>query len=185
MSKPGGVSASKNSTTNAPAEPQQINTISLWRIASDTPQWTADDLSGKGAALRGARWNHVGENAAYAATSISLAAWETRAHFGHGGALPWNRFLVRIDVPADVWAAREILPTSMPTPMPVGWDAIPEGLVSRALGSTWLSAARTALLVVPSVIVNEEDNVLINPAHTDARRIKAVKVRRFVYDHRV
>ncbi len=181
MSKPGSASASKNSTTNAPAEPQPSNAISLWRIASDTPQWTADDLSGKGAALRGARWNHAGEHAVYAATSISLAAWETRAHFGRGGALPWNRFLVRIDVPAAVWAAREI----MPSPLPVGWNAIPEGLVSRALGSKWLSAARTALLLVPSVIVNEESNVLINPAHTDAKRIKAVKVRRFVYDHRV
>jgi RES domain-containing protein len=84
-------------------------------------------------------------------------------------------------VPADVWAAREIIPQ----PLPVGWDAIPEGLVSRALGSKWLSAERTPLLVVPSVIVNEEDNVIINPAHAHAKRIKAVKVRRFVYDHRV
>ncbi len=168
--------------SSAPAaELQPTHTTSLWRIASDTPQWTAEDLGGKGAAIRGARWNHAGEHVAYAATSISLAAWETRANFGLGSALPWNRFLVRIDVPADVWASREILPT----PLAVGWDAIPEGLVSRAIGSKWLSAARTALLVVPSVIVNEENNLLINPAHADAMRIKAVKVRRFVYDHRV
>jgi RES domain-containing protein len=164
-----------------PAEPNPSHSISLWRIATDTPQWAADDLSGKGAALRGARWNHAGEHAVYASTSVSLAAWETRAHFGQGGRLPWNRFLVRMDVPADVWAAREIIPQ----PLPVGWDAIPEGLVSRALGSKWLSAERTPLLVVPSVIVNEEDNVIINPAHAHAKRIKAVKVRRFVYDHRV
>jgi hypothetical protein len=38
---------------------------------------------------------------------------------------------------------------------------------------------------VPSVIIVEEDNVLINPAHPDAKRITAIKVRRFVYDHRV
>ncbi len=171
----------KSSIANASATSLQSNTISLWRIASDTPQWTAEDLSGKGAALRDARWNHSGEHATYAATSIALAAWETRAHFGQGGALPWNRFLVRIDVPIDMWAAREI----MPTQFPIGWDAIPEGLVSRALGSKWLGAARSALLVVPSVIVNEEDNVFINPAHPDSSLIKAVKVRRFVYDHRV
>jgi RES domain-containing protein len=163
------------------ADPPRINNISLWRIATDTPQWAAHDLSGKGAALRGARWNHAGEHAVYASTSISLAAWETRAHFGQGSRLPWNRFLVQMDVPEEVWAAREVIAQ----PLPIGWDAIPEGLVSRALGSKWLSTARTALLVVPSVIVNEEDNVLINPAHADAKRIKAVKVRRFVYDHRV
>jgi RES domain-containing protein len=67
----------------------------------------------------------------------------------------------------------------------VGWDAIPEGLVSRAEGSAWLASGSTVLLAVPSVIVNEEDNVLINPAHADAKRIKSTKLRRFVYDHRV
>ena len=156
-------------------------TVSLWRVAADTPLWAAEDLAGKGAAHKGARWNHAGERVCYAATSVSLAAWETRAHFGQGAALPWNRYLVRIDLPDSVWAAR----TTLPRPPPVGWDAIPEGLVSRAQGSAWLSAGRTALLAVPSVIVGEEDNVLLNPAHRDALRITAVKVRRFVYDHRV
>jgi RES domain-containing protein len=156
-------------------------TVRLWRIAADTPSWTAEDLAGKGAAHKGSRWNDAGEHVTCAATSISLAAWETRAHLGRGAGLPWNRYLVRIDVPDDVWAARAMLPR----PPPVGWDAIPEGLVSRAVGSAWLSAGRTALLAAPSVIIAEEDNVLINPAHPDARRVTAVKVRRFVYDHRV
>ena len=156
-------------------------TVTLWRVASDTPSWTADDMGGKGAAGRGARWNHAGERVTYAATSISLAAWETRAHFGRGGALPWNRFLVRLDVPDDIWAAREIL-RRQPS---VGWDAIPEGMVSRDEGSAWLKSGRTALLAVPSVILSEEDNVLVNPSHRDSTRIVAIKVRRFVYDHRV
>ena len=152
-------------------------TVSLWRIAADTPLWTAEDMAGKGAAHKGARWNHAGEHVTYASTS----AWETRAHLGRGAGLPWNRYLVRVDVPDDVWAAREV----MKRPPAVGWDAIPEGLVSRAAGSAWLGLGRTALLAVPSVIVVEEDNVLINPAHPDAKRIAATKVRRFVYDHRV
>ena len=156
-------------------------TVELWRVAADTPSWAADDMSGKGAANKGSRWNHAGELVTYAATSISLAAWETRAHFGRGAALPWNRFLVRLDVPDDVWSAREILRR----PPPVGWDAIPEGIVSRNQGSTWLKSARTALLAVPSVIIAEEDNLLINPAHVDSARLVATKVRRFVYDHRV
>ena len=156
-------------------------TVAFWRIASDTPQWTAEDLAGKGAAYQGGRWNHPGEHVTYAATSISLAAWETRAHLGRGVELPWNRYLVRIDVPDDIWAAREHLPR----PLTVGWDAIPEGRVSRALGSTWLRSGRSALLVVSSVIVVEEDNVLINVRHPQVQRIAATKVRRFVYDARV
>jgi RES domain-containing protein len=155
--------------------------VQLWRVASDTPSWTAHDMSGKGAASKGARWNHPGELVTYAATSISLAAWETRAHLGRGAVLPWNRYLVRIDVPDDIWAARDILKR----PPDVGWDAIPEGLASRNAGSIWLKRGRTALLTVPSVIIEEEDNVLVNPAHPDSARIAATKVRRFVYDHRV
>lgn len=138
-------------------------------------------MSGKGAASKGARWNHPGELVTYAATSISLAAWETRAQFARGAALPWNRFLVRIDVPDDVWAARPMLSR----PPPAGWNAIPEGMVSRNEGSAWLKAGTSALLAVPSVIIDEEDNILINPAHVDSVRIVASKLRRFVYDHRV
>ena len=156
--------------------------MQLWRIASDTPSWTADDMAGKGAASKGVRWNVAGEHATYASTSVSLAAWETRAHLGRTGTkLPFNRFLIRIDVPEDIWAAR----IGVATPLPVGWNAIPEGMVSRSLGSAWLAASGSALFAVPSVIIEEEDNIIINPAHADAKRLKATKVRRFLYDHRV
>jgi RES domain-containing protein len=156
-------------------------TVSLWRIASDTPSYTAEDMAGKGAASAGARWNNAGEHVTYAATSISLAAWETRAHFSKGTMLPWNRILVRIDVPDVVWSARIVTPR----PLPVGWNIVPEGMISRSIGSAWLASYASALLVVPSVIINEEDNVLINPAHPDAALITTDRVRQFVYDHRV
>ena len=156
-------------------------TVRLWRIASDTPDWTAEDLQGQGAAARGARWNRPGEPGLYASTSIALAAWEARTHLGKTGvALPWNRFLVRLDVPDDVWRSR----SALAAPWPVGWNAIPEGALSRRLGSEWLAAGASALLEVPSVVVEEERNVLLNPAHPDARRVVAAKARRFVFDPR-
>lgn len=156
--------------------------VSLWRIASDTPDWSADDLAGKGAAAGGARWNNPGEHTTYTSTSIALAAWETRAHLGRTGAgLPFNRYLVHIEVPDTVWAARQFAAT----PLPVGWDAIPEGRVSRAIGSAWLASGACALFMVPSVVIAEEANVLINPAHPDAATLVATKLRRFLYDPRV
>jgi RES domain-containing protein len=157
-------------------------TVALWRIATDTPDWTADDLAGKGAAARGGRWNAAGERVTYSSSSISLAAWETRAHLGRlATQLPFNRILVRIDVPDDVWARRETLAP----PLPVGWNVIPEGRVSRHLGSAWLARRSSALLCVPSVVVAEEHNVLINPAHPDAARLAVTRLRRFHFDHRV
>ena len=68
---------------------------------------------------------------------------------------------------------------------PVGWDAIPTGKVSLDLGDAWINEKRSALLLVPSVIVPEESNALINPAHPDAAEITATKVRKWLYDARI
>ena len=67
----------------------------------------------------------------------------------------------------------------------VGWSAIPEGKVSLDAGDAWLQAGNAAVLVLPSVIVPEESNVLINPSHRDAALIRASKVRAWFYDARL
>lgn len=64
-------------------------------------------------------------------------------------------------------------------------DVVPEGRVSRALGSAWLARQSSALLCVPSVIIQEEVNVLVSPSHVDAKRLTTHRVRRFIYDQRV
>jgi RES domain-containing protein len=156
-------------------------TVTLWRIAIDTPDYTADDLSGKGAEKTGGRWNRRGRPVVYCASSISLACLETVVHLNLSG-LPLNRFLVRIDVPDEVWAKRMGQTAHQ---LPVGWSAIPEGKVSLDIGDAWLEGGGSALLVVPSVVVPEEANVLVNPLHHDAAAIRATKLRPWVYDARL
>jgi len=157
-------------------------TVALWRIATDTPDYTADDQSGEGAKRSGGRWNRIGLPMLYTASSVALACLETIVHLS-GGDLPLNRYLVRLDVPDDVWHSARSLTANT---APVGWDAIPAGKVSLDVGDHWLSDPRSpALLSVPSVIVPEEANVLINPAHLDAQRIVVTKVRKWTYDVRV
>lgn len=156
-------------------------TVVLWRIATDARDYEAHDLSGKGAELTGGRWNRPGRPAVYAASSVALACLETVVHLNADG-LPLNRFLVRIEVPDDVWQARRQL---KPGDLPVGWSAVPEGKVSLHIGDAWLQGEQCALLAVPSVIVPEEFNLLINPRHADARRISGVKVRPWFYDQRL
>jgi RES domain-containing protein len=153
--------------------------ISVWRIATDAPGYTADDLSGAGAKLSGGRWNRPGNAMIYCASNISLAVLETFVHLKAGG-LPLNRYLVELAIPDEVWARASLL-----LPPRVGWDAIPAGKVSLDEGDRWLKANRSALLIVPSVIVSEEKNVLINPLHPDAARIAAHKVRKWTYDPRL
>lgn len=151
----------------------------VWRIAADAPDYTADDMSGVGAKISGGRWNRPGTAVLYCGTNIALAVLETLLHFTAGG-LPLNRYLVEIDVPDDVW--RKAYDLRRPA---VGWDAIPAAAVSLNAGDSWAKRNVSALMLVPSVIVPEEHNVLINPAHTDARKLAATKVRRWIYDARL
>lgn len=155
--------------------------ITVWRIASDTPQYEAHDLSGKGAELSGGRWNRKGTPMVYTSDSRSLACMETVVHLSSGDSLPLNRYLVKVSIPIAVWKSRiELDPADH-----VGWDAEPPGKVSMDWGTAWVQGKKTLLARVPSVIVPEEINILINPLHPDVSKIAALKVRKWTYDQRL
>jgi RES domain-containing protein len=135
-------------------------------------------MSGSGAARYPGRWNRVTESVLYCAPTRALAVLESAAHVDNGG-LPLNRFLVEIQMPDAVWSQREEVPVSA---LPATWDAIPAGQASVSFGSEWLRSRRSAVLLVPSVIVPEEWCVLINPVHPLAARISATVSRGFEYD---
>ena len=78
-----------------------------------------------------------------------------------------------------VWRKRTELD---PNALPPTWSAIPAGATSAGIGSDWLKSLRSAILMVPSVIVPEEQAALINPAHPDAVKVKAKVVRPFEYN---
>lgn len=156
-------------------------TTSVWRIATDTPDYEADDLSGEGAKRSGGRWNEEGLPVVYATENRALACLETIVHLAAAG-LPLNRYLVRVAIPDALWATAERQDAAS---LPVGWDADPPGRASIRFGSDWLKSGRSPVLTVPSVIVPEEFNVLINPRHPDATGITATKVRRWLYDPRI
>jgi RES domain-containing protein len=150
----------------------------LFRVATETRRYPANDVSGKGAAAEPGRWNKKGEPVLYTATSVALATLETAAHVNPTG-LPLNKFLVQITVPPKAWTRREILDIKAIGPT---WKAVPPGATSERAGSDWLHSERCALLLVPSVIAPEEHCVLINPAHPDAKGIRAAVLRRMEYD---
>ncbi|MBK6852478.1 MAG: RES family NAD+ phosphorylase [Burkholderiales bacterium] len=154
--------------------------VLLWRIGVDTPGYQAHDLSGKGAEVSGGRWNRPGTPLVYTSTTRALACLETVVHLG-AGSLPLNRYLVAIELPQALWDAAAVLdPSAL-----VGWDAEPAGQASLAWGEAWARDNRSLLARVPSVIVPEEHNVLINPRHPDAGQLQAIKQRRWLYDARL
>jgi RES domain-containing protein len=151
--------------------------VRLWRIATETLDYKANDLSGAGAAKHPGRWNDAGEYVVYAAPSIAMAVLETAAHIDPAG-LPLNRFLVAIDVPQKDWNARRELDTAA---LDAAWSAIPAGRASVEAGSAWYRSARSLILMVPSVIVPEERVAVINARHAAARGLVATTMRAFSY----
>jgi RES domain-containing protein len=153
----------------------------VWRIATDTRTYEADDLLGAGAKATGGRWNAAGFAIVYTSETRALACLETVIHLNAGG-LPLNRYLVEVTIPDDLWTDAQ--KTALAS-LPVGWDAEPAGRTSIEFGTNWIRSGASALLIVPSVIVPEEINVLINPQHPGSARITAAKVRKWLYDPRL
>ena len=109
----------------------------VWRIATAARKLRPDDLTGAGAALNPGRWNDEGVAILYAAENRSLAMLETLVHVSRGD-LPQNRYLVQINVPEPVWAARERLDSKRADDAVPTWEAVPAAGSSVAYGSRWI-----------------------------------------------
>ncbi|NYZ14516.1 RES domain-containing protein [Azospirillum sp. RWY-5-1] len=127
------------------------------------------DLSGEGARLYGGRWNAPGRPLVYAASSAALAVLEVRVHLDLPvDLIPEDYVLLEIDL--DGLAVETVA-------------ALPED--PRAFGDRWLTERRTPVLEVPSAIVPESANRLLNPAHPAAVGARIVGERHFAFDPRL
>ena len=117
----------------------------------------------------------------YASSSRALACLETIVHLAGGDPLPLNRYLVEIEIPSAAWRNRVVFKMDSN----VGWDAEPAGKVSLDWGTDWAIKTTSLIAVVPSVIVPEESNIIINPEHRDIKAIRARKICRWTYDGRL
>lgn len=141
---------------------------------------------GTGAALVGGRWNSPGRPVIYASLSYACAMLEILVHASIGRIPDTQRFVVA-DVPTNdavgvsVGVSVERIDASA---VPAGWRA--DGNPSaRQFGDQWLQQARTAVLLVPSVIGTLEWNALVNPLHPDAAKIKVSESQKVIWDRRL
>ena len=138
----------------------------------------ATALDGEGARRFGGRWNPPGVALVYCSSSLSLAVLELLVHV-EPLAAPDDLVAVQIELPEDL-AQRRLVPADLPTDWRTAGRA---GL--RALGAEWIRAGNEAVLVVPSAIVPAEANILVNPAHPAAARIRILAQEPFSWDPRL
>lgn len=142
-----------------------------------TRQRYAGQLSGKGAALYPGRWNRVGQETIYTATSRALALVEILAHLPRS-LIPRDFSLQTIHIPDDL-PIRKMTWAELPT----DWDQKPTGRATQQLGSSLLD--KHLLVMAPSAIVMDEWNLLINPILEGFQRIVLVNEEPFPLDPRL
>ncbi len=150
----------------------------VWRLV--WPQF-ADKLDGEGSRIAGGRWNSRGYRAVYTSANLSLSVLEVYVHLAPEmrDALPVLA-AVRIAIPDNVGVARvsaarlaELLKEQNPL------------AACQAVGDDWISRGDDLVLEVPSILVPEEANFILNPAHPAMSEVSIFSTRAFHFDPRL
>ncbi len=135
-----------------------------WRIVTARRLKSAFD--GEGARRFGGRFNPPGVAVVYTAENLSLAVLELLVHLDTD-VLPDDLFAIRVVLPSD--APVDVL---APEDLPSGWQRYPAPESLARIGADWVRRGTSLALVVPSAVVTVERNLVINPAHRDAKRLR-------------
>lgn len=146
----------------------------VWRIAEKA----YPPLDGEGARLFGARWNSPGVSLVYTAGSLSLAVVELLVHTDPD-LVPDDLTAYEIELPEGVSMNRVDAVS-----LPVGWDGV-DTSACRKVGDAWARPTVFCVLAVPSAILPEEVNYLVNPRHPEAASVRVVSSRPFAFDPRL
>lgn len=141
----------------------------LWRISNYA------DLDGIGGLKAAGRWHSKGRPIVYTSEHPAGALSEMLVHLDRAD-FPDNFQLLKIRVPDGLEFERARVPRT-------GWKSGVD--TTRRIGDRWLITNKSLLLRVPSVIVPEAYNVLINPLHRDITKLKIIGKRMVPLDERL
>ena len=133
-----------------------------WRIIKS--RFAAEAFSGEGARLYGGRWNSPSIAMVYTAGSVSLATLELLVHLNNTSVLP-SFSICPVDFDDSLV---ELLDRAT---LPQGWNESPPPTSLRTIGDDWISRGSSVVLRVPSAVIENENNYLINAAHTDFKKL--------------
>ena len=139
----------------------------------------ASTLSGKGAAIKGARWNSVGVEMIYTASNRSLAMAEVSVHLTLA-TLPDDYIMVTIYLPDDI-SMQKLTEKDLP----VDWNAFPHPNSTQIIGDRFIAENNHCVLQIPSAVTKGDYNLLLNPRHSEFSKIKIIEIDKFPFDRRI
>jgi RES domain-containing protein len=122
-----------------------------------------EDISGNGAAINGARWNSKGVRLLYSGEYISLVILESLVHLRENN-IPQNQFLLTLYLPDNE------VPEINISKIKNNWQEHIN--YTQWIGDEFISANKSLALKVPSAVVPQENNYLVNPFHKDFKKVK-------------
>lgn len=139
----------------------------------------ASALSGKGAAIKGARWNSTGIEIIYTAINRSLAMAEVAVHFSLA-TLPSDYMMVTINIPDNI-SIKKLAAKDLPD----DWNSFPHPSTTQAIGDRFIADNKFCVLQIPSAVTQGDYNLLINPRHPEFKKIKIIRIENFPFDKRI
>jgi RES domain-containing protein len=138
----------------------------------------AADISGEGARLVGGRWNAAGTPVLYTASSRALCLHELLVHLP-GGQIPKNYSMVVLHIPDII--IRQINTQQLAK----DWKAYPSDGSTIKIGQAILQENHFPVIKVPSAVIPEESNYLINPKHPLYKEVEVIDILPFSFDKRL
>lgn len=138
-----------------------------------------DDLSGEGARLYGGRWNKMGDSMLYFSQNLSLSLLEIIVHVNYAG-LPLEYSFLEVEIPDSSIKTIQSIDFIKPK-----WSTDGAGNQLQMLGSNWLKRNTDLAMRVPSAVLHQEYNILINPSHKDIGKLKIIKTEKMDFDPRL
>ena len=146
----------------------------VYRISNERYK---NDLSGNGAALYGSRWNSPGRRMLYTSEYISLSILESLVHLDKN-FIPDKQYLLHINIP-DSKDIKTISRASVKKDWRTNID------YTKWVGDQFIRSGEAFELKLPSVVVEQENNFLFNPAHADFKKVKILNVELLQLDQRL
>ena len=137
-------------------------------------------LDGKGGLFGSGRWHKKGTLVIYTSEHASLAAWEKIVHVTNFENLPNDLLLVKIEIPDRIE-----IQTVPQTVLVKEWDSFPFASETVDYGTSFLRKNEHLALKVPSAVIPDEFNIILNPLHPDIGECNIISTIPFIFDKRV
>jgi RES domain-containing protein len=125
------------------------------------------------------RWNTEGKKVIYASENLATAFLESMLR-RQGVGFNTNFLTLTLSIPH-----LKFITTIKENKLPSGWKSPNDYVISQKIGDAWYLSQRSVVLKIPSAILADSYNIVINTTHKDFKFIKLIDTSVLIPDYRI